>query len=157
VRLFDAFSVRRTNRTKNFEVSKPGFGVAPPKRNAENCWTAMRFLQNCVRITRGRPSMVALLGHAYAAANRRSEAQTILRQLNALSKERYVPSYSVAAIYAALGDKEEALARLERAYNERDSWMDYLGLDPRLDSLRSEPRFANLLRRMNLQAFAFRK
>ncbi len=94
--------------------------------------------------------MTALLGHAYAAANRRSEAQAILQQLSALSKQRYVPSYPIAAIYAALGQKEEAFAWLERAYGERDSWMDYLGLDPRLDGLRSDPRFADLLRRMNL-------
>lgn len=94
--------------------------------------------------------MVALLGHAYAAANRRSEAQVILQQLSALSKQKYVPAYPVAAIYAALGQKDEAFARLERAYDERDSWMDYLGLDPRLDGLRPDPRFADLLRRMNL-------
>ena len=57
----------------------------------------------------------------------------------------------MAVIYAALDEKEEALAWLERAYDERDSWMDYLGLDSRLDGLRSDPRFADLLRRMNLQ------
>jgi predicted Zn-dependent protease len=95
--------------------------------------------------------MLALLGHAYAAANQRSEARAILRQLSALSKQEYVPSYPVAVMYAALDEKQEALAWLERAYDERDSWMDYLGLDPRLDGLRSDPRFTNLLRRMNLQ------
>ncbi len=97
--------------------------------------------------------MLALLGHAYAAANRKSEAKVVLKQLSEIEKEKYVPSYPVATIYAALGDKEQAMARLERAYNERDSWMDYLGLDPRLDSLRSDTRFATLLRRMNLKAF----
>ena len=61
-----------------------------------------------------------------------------------------MPSYPVAVIHAALGEKDEALARLEKAYEDRDSWMDYLAIDPRLDSLRSEPRFAALLRRMNL-------
>jgi hypothetical protein len=70
--------------------------------------------------------------------------------LRALSGERYVPSYSVAAIYAALGRSDEALTWLERAYDEHDSWMDYLGLDPRLDPLRSDPRFVTLLRRINL-------
>jgi hypothetical protein len=94
--------------------------------------------------------MVALLGHAYAASNRRSDAQRIVQQLSALSKERYVPSYPIAAIYAALGQKDEAFTWLERAYEARDSWMDYLKIDPRLDPLHSDPRFANLLRRMNL-------
>ena len=96
--------------------------------------------------------MVALLGHAYAAANQRSEARAILQQLSVLSKEKYVPSYPVAAVYAALGEKDDALARLERACDERDAWMVYLPLDPRLDSLHSDPRFTNLLRRMNLQS-----
>ena len=111
---------------------------------------AIAQFENCVRLTGGNPSMVALLGHAYAAANRRSEAEAILQQLSALSKQKYVPSYPIAAIYAALGQKDEAFARLDRAYEERDSWMDYVGLDPRLDGLRSDPRFAGLLRRMNL-------
>ena len=94
--------------------------------------------------------MVALLGHAYAAANRKGEARGILQQLSVLSKQRYVPSYPIAVIYAALGQTEEAFTFLERAYDQRDSWMNYLGLDPRLEGLRSDHRFASLLRRMNL-------
>ena len=89
---------------------------------------AIAQLQNCVRITNGRPSMMALLGHAYAVAGRPTEAQATLDQLNALSSQRYVPSYSVAAIYAALGQTDQAFTWLELAYDEHDSWMDYLGL-----------------------------
>jgi eukaryotic-like serine/threonine-protein kinase len=94
--------------------------------------------------------MMALLGHVYAAANRRNEAEAILRQLVAQSKQRYVPPYPIAAIYAALGEKDEAFAWLEKAYEGRDSWMDYLKLDPRFDNLRSDVRFGDLLRGMNL-------
>jgi tetratricopeptide (TPR) repeat protein len=94
--------------------------------------------------------MVALLGHAYAAAGRSEEARTILDQLQNESKTRYVPSYPIAAIYAALGEKQEALKYLDRAREERDSWMPYIALDPRLDNLRSEPRFRELLGRMRL-------
>jgi TolB-like protein/Tfp pilus assembly protein PilF len=111
---------------------------------------AIAQLQNCVRITNGRPSMLALLGHAYAVAGRRMEAQGILDQLNGIASQRYVPSYSVAAIHAALGQTDQAFTWLERAYEEHDSWMDYLGLDPRLDGLRSDARFADLVRRMKL-------
>ncbi len=113
---------------------------------------AIAQFQNCLRITNGRPSMLALLGHAYAVAGQHSEAQAILQQLDAASRQRYVPAYSIAAIYVGLGRKDEAFAWLEKAYAERDSWMDYLGLDPRLDGLRSDPRFADLVRRMNLPA-----
>ena len=111
---------------------------------------AIAQFQNCIRVTGGRPAMTALLGHAYAAANRRSEAEAILQQLSAASKQRYVPSYPIAVIDAALGRKDEAFAWFERAYAEHDSWMIYVGLDPRLAGLRSDPRFADLLRRMNL-------
>ena len=111
---------------------------------------AIDQFQNCIRITAGRPSMVALLGHAYAAAGRQTEAQATLDQLRGLTGQRYVPSYPVAAIYAALGRKDEAFAWLERAYEERDSWMNYLALDPRLDPLRSDARFATLLQRLNV-------
>jgi tetratricopeptide (TPR) repeat protein len=134
-----------------FPVPQWYLGLAYEQKGAFR--DAIAQFQNCIRITNGRPSMVALLGHAYAAANQRSEARGILQQLSALSKEKYVPSYPVAAIYAALGEKDEALARLDRAYDEHDPWMAYLGLDPRLDGLHSDPRFTNLLRRMNLQSF----
>ena len=113
---------------------------------------AIAQFETCVRLTGGRPSMLALLGHAQAAAGNRRGAQAILEQLAALSTRTYVPAYPIAAIHAALGDKERAFALLERAYDERDSWMNYLALDPRMDVLRSDVRFADLLRRMNLKA-----
>jgi hypothetical protein len=98
--------------------------------------------------------MSALLGHAYAAANRATEAEAILRQLNDVSSGKCVPAYPIAVIHAALGRKEEAIVWLERAFEDHDRWMDYLGLDPRLDGLRSDPRFADLLGRMNLPPLA---
>jgi tetratricopeptide (TPR) repeat protein len=131
-----------------FTVAQWYLGLAYEQKGAFP--NAIAQFQNCVRLTGGRPSMLALLGHAYAGAGQRSEARAILQQLSMQSKQGYVPSYPVAVIYAALGEKDAALAQLEKAYVERDSWMDYLKIDPRLDSLRDDPRFANLLRRMNL-------
>jgi hypothetical protein len=61
-----------------------------------------------------------------------------------------VPPYAIAAIYTALGEKDQAFAWLDKAYEERDSWMNYLKLDPRLDSLHSDQRFVDLVHRMNL-------
>jgi hypothetical protein len=57
----------------------------------------------------------------------------------------------VAVIHAALGQPNEAFAWLEKAYSDRDSWLDYLAVDPRLSPLRSDPRYADLLKRMNLR------
>lgn len=131
-----------------FVVSQWYLGLAYEQQGRPQ--DAIDQFQNCVRLTGGRPSMLALLGHAYAVAGRRTEAQAILDQLLALGRRQYVPSYSVAAIYTALGRSDEAFTWLARAIEEHDSWPDYLGLDPRLDPLRSDPRFAALLRRVNL-------
>ena len=132
----------------NFSVAQWYLGLAYERQG--NYPAAIAQFENSVRLTGGSPSMTALLGHAYAAANKRTEAQAVLRQLSDFSKTKYVPSYPVAAIYAALGQPEKAFASLESAYDTRDAWMDYLAIDPRFDNLRADPRFASLLRRMKL-------
>ena len=94
--------------------------------------------------------MEAALGHAYAVAGRRVEAQRTIERLKAAAESRYISPYSIAVIYLGLGDKEQAFAWLNRAYQERDNWLIYLNVEPRLDPLRSDARFAALLRRVGL-------
>ena len=65
-------------------------------------------------------------------------------------KQRYVPAYSIAAAYAALGDKDEAFMWLERAFEERSLELAFIGVEPEMDVLRADPRFRDLIRRMNL-------
>ncbi len=98
-----------------------------------------------------RPVMEAALGHAYAAAGKRVEAQRLLDGLKAAAERRYVSPYSMAVIYLALGDRVQAFTWLNRAYEERDNWLIYLKVEPRLDPLRSDARFADLLRRIGLE------
>jgi len=69
--------------------------------------------------------------------------------LQELSKGRPVAPYDIATVYAGLDDKEQAFAWLEKAYEDRGLWLPLLRVDPALDSLHSDPRFAELLRRMN--------
>ncbi len=90
------------------------------------------------------------LARCYASAGRSEEAQEILHDVLTTAKGGYVPSGDVAAVYAALGEKERAFEWLERAYEERSIGMAYLVTDPRFDPLRSDPRFADLLRRVGL-------
>ena len=94
------------------------------------------------------PGVLWSLGYAYATAGRKSEAREVLRDLREQSRDGYVSPYFMAGIYAGLGEKDHAFEWLNRAYEERE-WMQ-LKLDPFLDSLRSDPRFHQLLSRMNL-------
>ena len=131
----------------NFPLGRWYLGVTFEQRGSFD--EAISQFETCVRLTANSPSMLALLGHAYAAAGRKSDAQAMLVRLGALSKEeKYVPPYPIAVIHAGLGERDQAIEWLEKAYEERDSWMNYLHLDPRLDSLRADPRFVSLVGRM---------
>jgi len=88
------------------------------------------------------------LGSALARAGRRDEAITVLRELE--NSKEYVSPAELAVLYIGLGDKEKAFAELEKAFAARDLQMQYLGVDPSFDDLRSDARFADLLRRLGL-------
>lgn len=88
-------------------------------------------------------SVVAALGYAYGRSGRKEEAQK-------LTSQRYVSEYLLALSYLSLGEKGEAIKRLEKAYKERDPWVVWIGVEPMFDSIRSDPRIQGLLRRMNL-------
>jgi eukaryotic-like serine/threonine-protein kinase len=92
----------------------------------------------------------AVLAHSYAVSGKKKEAEEILNQLTDRSKQSYVPPYYFAQIYIGLGDKEKALASLERAYSDRSMLVTFLTNDHQFDGLRSDPRFKDLLRRMDL-------
>jgi serine/threonine-protein kinase len=88
------------------------------------------------------------LGHTYAVAGRTAKARAILAELQKASAERYVPAYWFALVHAGLGERDQALRYLERAFEERSTILAYLLIDPRLAPLRSEPRFVALARRL---------
>jgi eukaryotic-like serine/threonine-protein kinase len=92
----------------------------------------------------------AELGHAYAVSGKKGKAEEILKQLKERSKQSYVPAYDFAEIYIGLGDKEQAFASLEKAYADRSMLLTLLKVDPELDSLHSDPRFKDLVRRVGL-------
>jgi TolB-like protein len=94
------------------------------------------------------PQVEAMLGYACAVSGRNSEAEQILRELEELSARRYVSPYFRALIYAGLGEKAQAFSWLNKAYEERNEWLVWLKVDPKLDSLRADPRFADLLHRV---------
>jgi serine/threonine protein kinase/tetratricopeptide (TPR) repeat protein len=100
------------------------------------------------------PYALSGLGYAYAVAGRSAEARKVLDQLNAISEQKYVPAMSRVGVYVGLGDKEKAFEWLGKAYEDRTIGSSFamIKMDPIYDPLlRSDPRFADLLRRMNLQ------
>jgi TolB-like protein/tetratricopeptide (TPR) repeat protein len=88
------------------------------------------------------------LGYAYAMAGNRSDARAVIEELKRSSGKSYVPAYYIASIYAALDEKNQAFAWLQRAYDERDPQITLLLLDPFIDPLRSDPRFNALVRQV---------
>jgi tetratricopeptide (TPR) repeat protein len=107
--------------------------------------------QRAVELAADQTDAVAGLAHAYALAGERAETAKILRQLQERSKASYVSPYMLATIFTALGDKNQAFTFLEEAYQQRSPDIAYfLRADLRLDPLRGDPRFADLLRRVGL-------
>src|SRR5205807_1827693 len=90
------------------------------------------------------------LGQAYAMAGKRSEAQKELAELQELSKHRHAWPSLFAVIYAALGDKDQAFAWLDKSIDEHDLVTARLKVDARFDNLRSDPRFAEMVKRVGL-------
>jgi serine/threonine protein kinase/tetratricopeptide (TPR) repeat protein len=96
------------------------------------------------------PVRVASLGCAYALAGKKLKAQKVVVQLNEASKIHYVPPYLLGLVHAALGENDKAFSWLEKAYQQHDSYLVRLRVEPLMDPLRPDPRFEKLLRRMNL-------
>ena len=111
---------------------------------------AINEFQTGVKLS-GSPLMLALLGHAYAASGKKTEAKQILADLQQLQTQRYVSPYTVAAIYTGLGDQEQAFNWLEKAVEERDIWLMNLKVDPVFAKLRSNRKFTDLLARIRLR------
>ncbi len=89
---------------------------------------------------------------AYAGAGRKTEALKIVDDLRKLSEHRYVSAFWIASVLGSLGEKDRAFEELERAYQERSTWLGFLNAlrdFPGWESLSSDPRFQDLLRRMN--------
>ena len=98
----------------------------------------------------GHPRIRGFLGYTYAMAGRKEEAQKILDELKGLPQRRFGDAFALVRIHAALGEKKEAFEWLSKAQDERDPLVIWLKVDPTLDSLRSDPRFAQVLKDMGL-------
>jgi TolB-like protein/DNA-binding winged helix-turn-helix (wHTH) protein/tetratricopeptide (TPR) repeat protein len=110
---------------------------------------AIQSFQQAKEHSKGAPEAVALLAHVYAVAGNREGAQQTLEELIDLSSQRYVSPYHVATVYAGLGEHDLAFEWLNKALKDRQNVMVFLPYDPRLDALRSDKRFQDLVRKIS--------
>jgi tetratricopeptide (TPR) repeat protein len=106
---------------------------------------ALAVLERARALDPQLPSVTMTLGRAHALAGHAAEARRALAELAALGRDRYVPAFHRAAVHAALGEREETLAALEAAGEERCAYIVHLAKEPAADALRGDPRFAALL------------
>ena len=112
---------------------------------------AIAELQKATTLSPSSPFLFSALGHAYAVSGQAGEAVKILEKLQKLSRQRYVSPHEMAMIYTGLGETDQAFGWLEKAYVDRSWRLPFLNVEPRFDSLRSDPRFAALVRRVGLE------
>jgi tetratricopeptide (TPR) repeat protein len=111
---------------------------------------ALVVFQNMVQVAPDSACAQQALGYAYGVTGHRDEALEVLAKLEQLAKTRYVPPSAKAYVYLGLGQKDVALDYLDKAYAERDTEMIFLKMDPPFTTLRNEPRFRALLKKMGL-------
>ncbi|MCM3871320.1 MAG: tetratricopeptide repeat protein [Pyrinomonadaceae bacterium] len=111
---------------------------------------AIAELLEAITLSGNRAVMLAVLGHIYSTAGRQRESREVLTQLDGFSDQGYVSPLDKAIVYTGLGELDQAFEWFEKAYQANSGPLVYLKVDPIYDSLRSDPRFNDLLRRMNL-------
>lgn len=111
---------------------------------------ALTSFEQAVNASNRSPLMRVEYAYAIALSGDATRAQTELAELIEISKQKYLSAYHIAAVYVALKDNVRALEWLDKAYQDRADWMVFLKVDPRFNSLHSNPKFIELLRRMNL-------
>jgi TolB-like protein/Flp pilus assembly protein TadD len=110
---------------------------------------AIAEAEKAVRVTGEAPFFLGGLGHCYAAAGRRDDMRTILMQLEAIEKRRYVSPYWIAMINAPIAEERDTVfSSLEAARREHAPWLAWMKLVPFFDDVRPDPRFDELLRRI---------
>jgi tetratricopeptide (TPR) repeat protein len=110
---------------------------------------SMAAFQKAVSLSPGDLEAIAGLGHAYAVAGRREDALKIVARLKQPSQHMNIPSWGIATIYISLDNKDEAFVWLEKVFVDRLAQLIYIQTDPVLDPLRSDPRFQDLVHRMD--------
>jgi TolB-like protein/tetratricopeptide (TPR) repeat protein len=112
---------------------------------------AIKDYQSALELSPNNPNILAALGHAYASSGNTAAAHKILDTLFVVNKQEHVSPFFFALVYTGLNDKENALQWLEKSYEEKSGSVRYLKMEPRLQSLRNEPRYTALMKKIGLE------
>ena len=127
------------------------FGIGLFYREKGMFAEAIKAHRRTVELSAGAPVMLGWLGLALAQSGNTAEAHALLKRLDAIARQAYVPPTSLALIYLGLGDMDNAFLWLDRAIDARDHMMTPIKTYPFLDPFRSDPRYLALLRKMKLE------
>ena len=115
---------------------------------------AIAAIEKARILTHDHPATLAAQAHVLAGAGRMEEARALADRLTESSRQQHVSPFWLALAYVGVGEKAAALDLLEKAYEQHDVILVWLGTEPRVDSLRAEPRFIEILRRIGLTPLA---
>ena len=141
--------------SKTLEID-PNFWVAHIQLSRtyiqqKNFEAAIAEAEKAKQFSGGNSESLSLAGYALAKSGHRAEAVVMLDELKSHSIQGFAPSYNIAMLYNGLDEKIEALNWLERAFNENDVRLILLNVDPKWSNMRMEPRFVDLMKRMNFE------
>jgi tetratricopeptide (TPR) repeat protein len=111
---------------------------------------ALREMGRAKELLPGNLAVECDIGHVYAVSGDTGNAEKVIAALKQKAAHRYVNAYELALIYIGLGQNDQAFKSLEQAFREHSDMLVYLKVDPRLDSIRSDSRFADLMRRVGV-------
>jgi tetratricopeptide (TPR) repeat protein len=111
---------------------------------------ALEEFQRSDKLSGGGAFNTAQSGYIYAVWGKRAEAEKIIAELKRQSKDSSVSPWGIALIYTGLGESDQAFEWLDKAYNDRAFDLQYAKVDPRFETLRSDPRFQKLLKRIGI-------
>jgi len=138
---------------KALDQAKKTYDLDPSLITAQNwichAYNVNGMYEESLRISEKNNLLYSAQSYAYAKSGRRTEAEATLKRWLEFGKTRYIAYYWLAITYAALGEKDLAFAALEQAYKEHDWFLPRIKVDPYMDPLRDDPRFAAILKRLN--------
>ena len=151
IRIHDRHGVERLEhiREDDLAVRADALRLGQAHEQMGSFSSAIAAFEKTVELSRRHPTYLAELGHGFAVAGRRTDAMGVLDELKDMSSRRYVAARSFAEVHIGLGQVDEAFAWLEQAFQQRNGWLIHVRENPRYDRLRADPRYLDLVRRMN--------